>query len=149
MSRSLLVLLGFAGLIPFIGLAAASWGLAPSTHALWVQAVEIYAAVILSFLGGVHWGVAIAKAGASEYKRLLWGVSPALMAWAIVLIPWPVVSLTLLILLLLLSWKVDRATLVAVDSASVYLGLRTPLTMVASLSLLVVLASFIRVGVLS
>jgi hypothetical protein len=147
MSRSLLVLLGFAGLIPFTGLAAASWGLAVSWHALSVQAIELYAAVILSFLGGVHWGVAIASTGAGAHKRLLWGVTPALIAWVIVLIPWPIVSLTLLILLLLLSWKVDRAALVAVDSAHAYLGLRTPLTAVASLSLLAVLGSFIRVGI--
>ncbi len=147
MRRSLLVLLGFAGLIPFIGLAAASWGLAPSTHALWVQAIEIYAAVILSFLGGVHWGLAMASTGATQHKGLLWGVTPALLAWVIVLIPWPIVSLTLLILLLLLSWKVDRAALVAVDSAQTYLGLRTPLTAVASLSLLAVMGSFVRVGI--
>ncbi len=147
MRRSLLGLLGFAGLIPFIGLAAASWGLAPSTHALWVQAIEIYAAIILSFLGGVHWGLAMASTGAAQHKGLLWGVTPALLAWLMVLIPWPMVSLTLLILLLLLSWTVDRRVMAAMDFTQTYLWLRTPLTAVASLSLLAVIGSFVRVGI--
>ena len=146
MNRFLLIILGFAGLIPFLGLAAASWVLDAANHALWVQAVEIYAAVILSFLGGVHWGLAMASTSTLPYKGLLWGVTPALLAWAIILSPWPVVSLTLLILLLLLSWKVDRARLAALHAARTYLWLRTQLTAVASLSLLAVLGSFIRVG---
>ena len=54
------LLLGLAGLIPFLGGAAALWamlpGLAPERGR---QQIIAYGAIILSFLGGIRWGTAI------------------------------------------------------------------------------------------
>ena len=54
------LLLGLAGLIPFLGGAAALWtmlpGLAPERG---LQLIIAYGAIILSFLGGIRWGTAI------------------------------------------------------------------------------------------
>ena len=54
------LLLGLAGLIPFLGGAAALWamlpGLAPGRG---LQLIIAYGAIILSFLGGIRWGTAI------------------------------------------------------------------------------------------
>jgi hypothetical protein len=70
--------LGIAGLVPFVGLA----GIIvlnrhlPAADA-W-RALTLYGAVILSFMGGVHWGAALATGAAS---RFLASVVPALAAW--------------------------------------------------------------------
>ena len=43
---------------------------------------QSYAAIILSFMGAVHWGLAIAQhPKAPDYNVLLASVSPALFAW--------------------------------------------------------------------
>jgi hypothetical protein len=79
--------LGFAGLVPF----AATW-LAivgsndPGVHGLAVDLMRTYAAVIASFLGAVHWGLA-AMDPRRRAARLRWGVMPALLAWALLLLP--------------------------------------------------------------
>ncbi len=80
------LLLGAAGLIPFLGLAAASalsFGWAP-------PALAAYGAAILAFLGAVHWGLALrapeSEAGA-ELPRLAFGVLPSLVAWVALLLP--------------------------------------------------------------
>jgi Protein of unknown function (DUF3429) len=70
-----------AGLIPFVGLSgvlAIAPALAPA-NALTLLAV--YAAVILSFMGGVHWGLALKNAAGTSYFA---SVLPALWAWAAV-----------------------------------------------------------------
>jgi hypothetical protein len=54
------LLLGLAGLLPFIAGAAAQWAslslLAPEVG---LRLAIIYGAIILSFLGGIRWGTAI------------------------------------------------------------------------------------------
>ncbi|MEQ9520622.1 MAG: DUF3429 domain-containing protein, partial [Parvibaculum sp.] len=82
-------LLGYGGLVPFAGTGIVSWFLWPSEMsdaALRVQLV--YAALILSFLGGIRWGIAMTHAG--EFKRrvpeglgmkLLFAALPAFGGW--------------------------------------------------------------------
>jgi len=74
------LVLGPAGLIPFVGLAVAAW-VAPAG---WVApAAAAYGATILAFLGAVHWGLALrplAGEAAAEWPRLGLGVVPALVA---------------------------------------------------------------------
>lgn len=74
-------LLGYGGLIPFLGLALLSalgldWATRSATY---------YGAAILSFLGAVHWGVAL-RALDDEADldpwRLGLGILPSLVAWA-------------------------------------------------------------------
>ena len=87
-------LLTATGAIPFIALAVAMGLLsAPtnSTAALWLQT---YSAVILSFLGGIRWGLALAGRDpkASTFVLSVW---PSLAGWAIlppaiILAPGPV-----------------------------------------------------------
>jgi len=79
----LAVILGLAGIIPFLlcGLAAAQ---ANSPAAVMAAYVLIgYGAVILAFLGGVHWGFTLSTAhDPAEIPRLILGVLPALAGWA-------------------------------------------------------------------
>jgi len=93
--------MGLAGGIPYIGtslatlyysneLTRAASGAAPgidveSTTQLLqqIQHVQVtYGAVLLGFLGAIHWGMEFAKYGGEQgYKRLVLGVAPALYAW--------------------------------------------------------------------
>ncbi len=85
------ILLGIAGLIPFLGFAAlavsgsdgglGTLGLAPRTI------LSAYGAVIASFLGGIRWGAAAARnAGNGDY---LVAIVPSLVAWAALAAPAP------------------------------------------------------------
>jgi hypothetical protein len=69
--------LGLAGVVPFAASALGSFWLGASATA----ALLAYGAVILSFLGGIHWGLAIGQRDPS-YRRLGLGVVPSLVGWA-------------------------------------------------------------------
>ncbi|WP_236871935.1 DUF3429 domain-containing protein [Burkholderia pseudomultivorans] len=78
--------LALAGLAPFVAL---SW---LSVHASaanddYVHALLNYAACIASFVGAVHWGVALRASESPPRQRILygWSVIPALMAWAVLM----------------------------------------------------------------
>jgi hypothetical protein len=70
--------LGWAGVLPFLVLALA--GFWPEWRAQAMSAFLPYSVAILSFLGGVRWGRALAaSAGTWQYAR---AVVPSLWAWA-------------------------------------------------------------------
>lgn len=77
--------LGHAGLLPFAAGALLVWllqpGAYPEQHAFAVLALSAYAASIVSFLGGIHWGLVMRQPGAATPAQLLWGVLPSLLAW--------------------------------------------------------------------
>ena len=77
-------LLGYGGLLPFLVLAPAS--LVDPHHArIWSNALFAYGAVILTFVGALHWGFAMTLGDLSASRRtrcFVWSVVPALLAWA-------------------------------------------------------------------
>jgi hypothetical protein len=82
-----IVALGFAGLLPF---AAATLGsLLPDAElrAFSLRALVTYAAVILSFLGAVHWGLVLRAAGGETGRASVVGVLPSLVGWIALLLP--------------------------------------------------------------
>jgi len=85
LNKRLSHLLGFAGLIPFFLMMAGTWLADPSWLNDFVRGQLAYAIVILSFLGGVHWGAAMMCSDlslADTKLALLWGVTPSLIAWS-------------------------------------------------------------------
>lgn len=131
--------LGYAGLIPFVGLAA----LQIVAPALWPGAAEallLYGAVILSFMGGCRWGFSCAGLGAGPtISALAIAVTPALFGWAALLArPWigPAAAALLLALgfigLLMSDFWAARTG----DAPDWWPALRQPLTIGASASLL-------------
>lgn len=85
-NRGLARLLGYAGLLPFIFCVATIWFAPSELGGFAAGALLYYAAVILSFLGGILWGVAIT----SQERRfgLLWfSIVPPLIAWVALLVP--------------------------------------------------------------
>lgn len=74
--------LGVAGLIPFVaGLVGV---VAPRLAIGGPLGLLVYGAVILSFMGGVHWGLAI-TVQPPRPAQLVISVLPALLAWVAVL----------------------------------------------------------------
>ncbi|MBX3638548.1 MAG: DUF3429 domain-containing protein [Rubrivivax sp.] len=127
--------LGLAGLLPFVAGAAGVW-LVDAALRPWVaQALVAYGALIVSFLGGIHWGLA-ARAGTAPPPVLLaWGVLPSLIAWPALLLPAPA-ALVLLAAALLLCLVVDRR-LYPAHGAAALLPLRLRLTLVATVACVV------------
>jgi hypothetical protein len=122
--------LGHAGLLPFVAGAALVW-LVHDELRPWVEhALAIYGAVIVSFLGGIHWGVALGQPR-PELRLLAWGVTPSLLAWVAALMP-PSAGLALLGAALVACYLVDRR-LYPAHGLRAWLTLRFRLTVVASL----------------
>jgi len=147
----LAILLGVGGLIPFIGcgIAAVSANDALGPRAL--AALIGYGAVILAFLGGVHWGLVLAPRPADpatsparrENLLLLLGVLPSLIGWgALLLAPMiaPDAALAVLILgflaTVITEWRMRRQDMVPMA----YLWLRWALSLVVVVTLVTVLA---------
>ena len=82
--------LGGLGAAPFIGLAGAIPLLAGEERSLAAHALVAYGATIVSFLGGVHWGLAIRSQGRAEGgnlpQRLILSVIPSLVGWVALLV---------------------------------------------------------------
>jgi hypothetical protein len=137
------LLLGYAGLIPFVAAAMALWLLPEGStgSALAGPALSGYAAVIVSFLGGIHWGVAL-RQPAPPAGLLAWGVVPSLVAWVALLLPLPW-ALALLGAMLLLCWAVDWAVYPRY-ALTRWLPLRLRLSAVAALSCFVGAAGALR-----
>lgn len=132
--------LGAAGLIPFIGLSIASLLLPDARQGQAMIALAFYGAVILSFLGGIHWGLEMARqataGGPISFPRLGISVLPSLVAWAALALPGDYVLAGLCAGFIgILAYDLHAARRGTVPSW--YAKLRIPLTFVVCLSLLV------------
>jgi Protein of unknown function (DUF3429) len=128
--------LGYSGLLPFVGGALVVSVGPPAWHDTALRALIAYAALIVSFLGGIHWG---SPTGAAHDGARAWGVVPSLLAWPLLLLPsarWALIGLAAS---LALCWAVDRSRFPAMG-LSALLPLRTLLTSVAILGCLVAAA---------
>ena len=123
--------LGYAGLLPFVAGAALIWIVRADAHPYVAAALSAYAAVILSFLGGIHWGLGM-RASAAAPSLFGWGVVPSLIAWVAVVMP-PYAGLVVQGVALIGCYAVDRRVYPQ-HGAAAWLTLRFRLTGVASLS---------------
>ncbi len=99
----LAVVLSAAGLIPLLGCALIAVRADPVHGAVSALALISYGAVVLAFLGGVHWGFVLEgeeEPTVAERRRLVLGVVPGLIGWAAELMgnnAHPVIGIGLLI----------------------------------------------------
>lgn len=128
--------LGYAGLIPFVLLAIASWVFSKEFHTQIHTALLSYAAIILSFMGAVHWGLAIAGRAEIESWQLGLSVLPPLVAWFASLAP-PMINYSILILAFIGLCLFDGHMVKAGKAPPWYSSLRIPLTTVVVISLIV------------
>jgi hypothetical protein len=130
-------LLGYGGLVPFVGLVLLA-GADLDRTAVWDRALVGYGAVILSFVGALHWGFAMSAAGiepAQRRRAFVWSVVPALLAWPATLMATSAAAL-LLVLGFALHYVEDRRLAGFAALPAWYLPLRWRLTIVASVCLL-------------
>ena len=127
-------ILGYAGFIPFVTLALASWWVPVSLQADVLHCLVAYGAAIVSFIGALHWGAEMQHARQSA-GRLIWGVVPSLVAWLAVLGS-AAFGLAVLVLLLLACLVVDAVNYPRMG-LSAWLPMRRHLTAIAAFSCLV------------
>jgi hypothetical protein len=123
--------LGHAGLVPFVAGALLIWLVWPEAHPYATLALSAYAATIVSFLGGIHWGVAM-RLATPPPSLFVWGVVPSLVAWAAVMMP-PSAGLVVLGAMLVACYGVDRRVYPQ-QGLGRWLTLRFRLSAVAALS---------------
>ena len=123
--------LGYAGLLPFMGGALLIWLVLPEAHPYATLAMSAYAAVIISFLGGIHWGLAMRHADPPA-ALLVWGVVPSLVAWLAVMMP-PESGLVSQGVMLLICYAADRQ-LYGSHGAAPWVLLRFRVSAMAALS---------------
>ncbi|MBB4658283.1 DUF3429 domain-containing protein [Parvularcula dongshanensis] len=127
--------LGYAGLLPFAAGALAPWVFPAFANAFlgWLLA---YGAVILSFMGGARWALAMTSPEARQgrlFSGLLAAVAPALLAWAM-LVPEAILPIPLAFRLIVLGVGFalllldDRAGARAGEGPAWWAPLRTRLT---------------------
>ena len=122
-------LLGYLGLLPFIGGALAVWITSPGVAVVAERALVTYAAVILSFMGAVHWGLAMHSQHPSRDRQLALSVIPALVGWLALLFPAVAAFPVLLVSFAVLN-AADRRAAAAGAAPGWYPSLRLPLTVV-------------------
>lgn len=129
--------LGYGGLLPFVALAVAAW-VDQNHSSLWRDALINYGAVILSFVGALHWGFAMSQSDMTAHQRtrsFVWSVVPSLLAWMALLMT-PKYAVMLLVAVFLIHFWQDRRLVQLVNLPAWYLPLRLRLTFVAVLSLI-------------
>lgn len=108
--------LGYAGLIPAAACLLLPLTFGPEYYWTALALLYFYLASILSFLGGLWWGLASSRPSAPRWTPVA-AVLPSLGVWAsfvpwLVGWSWPKPSLAVLSLAVILSPLVDRAILV-------------------------------------
>ncbi len=134
--------LGYAGLAPFVAGAVFVWLLVgridEEPFMFVVRALTSYAALVVSFLGGIPWGLIMWRSASGmpmpdHHKRALWtGVIYTLAAWMALLMP-PHAGLVIMGVLLVACYLSDRKRYPELGVGG-WLTLRFRLTCVASLS---------------
>ena len=119
-----------AGLAPFVIGAALVWVVNAEAHFYATLALAAYAALVIAFLGGIHWGLAM-RLAAPPASLFVWGAAPSVLAWAAVMMP-PGAGLVVDGILLTAGYLVDRKVY-PVQGIGRWLTLRFRLSAIAAL----------------
>jgi hypothetical protein len=131
------LVLGYLGMLPFAILAALTWIVSSTTHPdeHWyvTNFLSCYAAVSISLLGGIHWGLGF-HSTAPTPMAFIWGVIPPAVSTIGAVMP-PHNGLFVHAFMLIGCYLVDRKVYPS-EHAADWLTMRFRLTVVASLSCL-------------
>lgn len=138
---------GLAGLLPFAACALLPLATDPAWHPLLQRALVAYGAVILAFVGAVHWGIGLVASrddagkiaatapAATIAGRFAWSVVPALWGW-LAMFPSFVAALAMLGIGFIVQLAVDWRIAGVFRLPAWYLALRLALTSGVLLALL-------------
>jgi hypothetical protein len=124
--------MGYAGLLPFVLLAMATWVADPGHRAFTGVALAGYGAVIASFLGAIHWGLVMHETSKQSLALLAWGVTPSLLSWVALMLS-PAAGLLVIAAVLCACFAVDRVVYPRFQVQG-WLPMRLTLTCIASAS---------------
>jgi hypothetical protein len=112
MVRRIAWFLAIAGAVPFIAATAALYlSSSSSVRVPAIAALVTYAAVILSFLGGIEWGLAIRDETGTESTRVIalgLSVVPSLAAWAVLWLDGPKWQVGTALAIFVVVWAADQ-----------------------------------------
>jgi hypothetical protein len=139
--------LGFGGLIPFVAaMLAVVWLPDAQARELAGRILVGYGAVILSFLGGVHWGLLLRDRPAEAFRPLAMGVLPSLAGWATLLLPFEQ-AVAVQVACFGGFWLYEHRVLGAAVLPAGYLALRRWLTLIVCATLaLALMVPSLRTG---
>lgn len=131
------IVLGVGGLLPFLGLAALT-ALGPvNWYVYWLTALSHYGAIILTFVGALHWAYALKRGAQGQDAWLQYGYSvvPALLAWLSLLFDvWTALRMQAATLLACYAFDMVMARIDPLPSG--FLRLRAVLTLTGAAALL-------------
>jgi hypothetical protein len=133
-----ILLLGFGGTIPFFVPAALVY-FNPEHVDIWQSLLWNYGAVILSFVGALHWAFAMFAKDLSERDQTIgyiWSVTPALVAWVAITIECPAITPWMLALGFIAQLIQDWRWSFKIPFPHWFIPLRIQLTSVAVISVL-------------
>ena len=138
--------LGLAGLVPQVLVVLALLGEDPATRFPALAFGYAYAALILSFLGGIWWGLAARAPARAPTWMWFAAVAPSLVALAtawpwMVGLAWPRPSLVVLAIALIAALAVDARLVALAVAPSDWMRLRMPLSL--GLGLLTLVAALL------
>lgn len=129
--------LAYAGALPPIIAALLIWLRPADLGAGATNLMLIYGGALIVFFGGVRWGVAVMRPDGPSFFSLLGGVIPLLMAFPVFLLEDAFTRFLIVIVALpVLLWDDLRATRRGSGAPDWYLGVRTPLTILMTVSFL-------------
>lgn len=127
--------LGYAGLIPFYVSTAAVWLARHPFDTMAHNAQMTYGAIILAFLGAVHWGLVLRMPYGVPRAMLVWGVVPSLVGWTALAFGAPLAH-AIMMLGFLAAFLADRRAALSGLTPAWYGRLRLVLTTLVLLSLM-------------
>lgn len=104
-------ILTLAGAVPFAVATAFLFRGESYVRVPAIAALVTYSAVILSFLGGIEWGLGLREEVGNERSRAValgLGTVPSLAAWAVLWLPSPTYQLSTALAIFVLSWAADQ-----------------------------------------
>ena len=140
--RLLATRLGFTGVIPFVVLTL--WLATIPVDHVWrattIALLTTYSALVLSFLGGARWALAVAGSYAQARRDIAISVVPALLGWVVLFLP-PHIALVLLAVAFAAHGAWDAFSGQAGVLPAWFARLRSQLTAIAVISMIVAFAA--------
>ena len=130
-------LLGISGLIPFLLPALGIWFLNYEYYNYLFVAFKIYASLIITFLSGIHWGIAM---GSSKLNKAIWpyvlAILPSIIVFCLNLYDKNILFLLVIFFLFNIVLILDYIFKKMVLISEFYFQLRIFLTISVNLSIL-------------
>jgi hypothetical protein len=136
--RRIAWVLTFAGAVPFLVATATLFADQAHVRVPAIAALVTYSAVILSFLGGIEWGLALRdEVGTERTRAMALGLSavPSLAAWAVLWLPSPTAQVGTALAIFVFVWAADQWLCSRGLLPSWFVDLRTAITVLVAVIL--------------